>query len=280
MTDCTIRSWRPSDQPQLRQLWHEVFGDDLSYIDSFQAHLLHPDGCVVAEADGRIISAMYILTGIRLPSCPFDDRTAGYIYALATLPEYRGHGIGRAVCRAAAASALETCGAAFVLPAEASLYPFYENILGAVRFGGIREETLAAADLIAPDTPPAVRISAKLYAETRERLLSEKPHASFPAGMYAHMENTGTEFFMLDNAAAAAESHDGVCRIQELIAPDGGWMNAAASVAALCPADEYIVRTPLFFDGPERTRPFMLASFNAASDHPLPDDFWWGFGMD
>lgn len=280
MLDAVLRSWKPDDLPQLKALWRIAFGDSDEYIDSFHEAFLRGDACVVAEADGAVVSAMYAVHGIRLFPYRKNVLSAGYAYALATLPDYRGRGIGSAVYRAVCEKILETSDAACVLPAEESLYPFYEKDTGASAFGGIREGRITKADLTGISAPMMARVPAWQYAGMREWILGGMPHAVFPDEQYDFMEASGTEFFMMEGGVAAAETDNGVCRILELLAPGVDRMTAVAGVARWCPAREYVVRTPLFFDGPGERRPFVLAALKKAPDFPLSDDFWWGFGMD
>ena len=280
MSEAVLRLWRPEDRPQLKELWQIAFGDSAEYIEAYFDCFLRADTCVVAEADGSVVSAMHILPDIRLFPYRNSVLTAGYTYALATLPAWRGRGIGSAVYRAACSKALETADAACVLPAEEALYPFYENTSGAHPFGGIREGRVSGAELAGLPTRAAVRAPVGQYAGMREWFLSGMPHAVFPDDMYDLMESSGTEFFMMEDGIAAAETENGICRILELLAPNVDAMTAVASVARWCPAQEYIVRTPLFFDGPGERRPFVLATLKTTPDFPLADDFWWGFGMD
>ena len=280
MSDFVIRDRKSGDLSGLRALWKLAFGDGDDYIESFERNLLQADGCIVAEADGKPVSAMYIVPGERLFPYRRNVLTAGYTYALATLPEYRRRGIGAAVYKAASDRVLRTSDVSVVRPAGPELFPFYENASGAKPLGGIREASLPAGELQGRAGSPAVRVPAGQYAGMREWFLSDMPHAVFPEALFDHLEETGTEFFMMENGAAAAETEHGVCRILELLAPRTDPMSAAAGVARWCRAQDYIVRTPLFFDGPGSERPFVLAAFNQTPGYPIPDDFWWGFALD
>lgn len=280
MSDFPIRDWKTDDLPRLRELWKLAFGDSDDYIESFERNLLQADGCVVADIDGKVVSAMYIIPGERLFPYRRNVLAAGYTYALATMPDYRGRGIGSAVYKAASDRVLETADAAIVRPAGPELFPFYENASGAKPLGGIREAALSADELRAHTADQAVRIPAGHYAGMREWFLSDMPHAVFPEELFDHLEETGTEFFMMENGAAAAETDHGICRILELLTPRTDPMSAAAGVARWCRAQEYVVRTPLFFDGPGSKAPFVLAKFRQMPDYPIPDDFWWGFALD
>ncbi len=280
MNDFMLRDWAPDDRAALKTLWRIAFGDGDDYIERFFDCFLRPETCIVAEADGRPVSAMYLLPGHTVYPYRKNVMTAGYAYALATLPEYRGRGIGRAVYKAVSDRILETADAAGVLPAEESLYPFYENAAGAKPMSFVREAKLSKSDLAGITPCNGARIPTLEYDGIRDQLLRGMPHVTPPPEVFDLLESTGTEFFVLENGLAAAETEDGVCRILELLDPDTDAMTSIAGVARWCPAGEYIVRTPLFFDGPGDARPFMLATLGETPSHPMPDDLWWGFGLD
>ena len=281
MHEMTIRSRRKDDTPALKALWRLAFGDSDDFIDGFFAEMLSgKDDCVVAELDGKPVSAMYVLQGFDLFPYRRNRLSTAYTYALATLPEYRGRGIGSAVYRAAHELALSCADVSCVLPAEESLYPFYTDASGAAPLGCAREARFIRDELTAHTPRMAARTSAPMYFGIREQLLSGLPHATLPPELYELMEDNGVEFFMLEHGAAAAETKDGVCRVLELLDPDSDGMASLAAVARWCRADEYVVRSPLFFDGPGERRPFMLAAFGTKPDFPVAEDLWWGLGMD
>jgi predicted GNAT family N-acyltransferase len=75
-----------SEQREMRQMWHEIFGDEIHEIDSFLVN--HSDAIpVIHKEDDSVVSMLYIvpLQGV----C----KKVAYIYAVATKPEYRGRGI-------------------------------------------------------------------------------------------------------------------------------------------------------------------------------------------
>lgn len=280
MNDFIIRPFAPADRPALRALWQIVFGDSEDYIDGFFDRFLTPGACVVAEVEGKVVSAMYIIPGVTAYPYRKNTLSAGYTYALATLPEYRGRGIGTAVYKAASDAALQRADAACVLPAESGLYPFYEAAAGARAFSAVREARFQKSELAGISPCMGSRVPALKYAGMREQLLGGMPHVTFPSELFDLMEESGTDFLVLADGLAAAETEDGVCRITELLVPNGNGMAAIASVANWCPADEYIVRSPVFFDGPGEARPLVLAVLKEMPNYPMPDDLWWGFGLE
>ena len=279
MHDAVLRPWAPDDLPALKALWRIGFGDGDDVIDAFHNTFLVPGSCIAAEADGRLVSAMYILMGQRLTTDRRQSLSAGYAYALATLPEYRGRGIGTAVYRACCDKILESADIACVLPAGAPLYPLYEAA-GAFPVSYVREAHLSRAEVADAPSSLAARFSPLEYARTRESFLSGLPHASFGAEFFEYMEETGTEFFALENGLAAIDIADGVCYIRELLVPGPDVMRCIGALARWCRAEEYTVNTPVFFDGPGEIRPHVLGITNTPQQRPIPDDFWWGLGLE
>lgn len=83
----TPRPSRKGDENALKALWREVFGDTDEYIDAFFQNVYQPGMASVIEEDGTVVAAAYAV--------PFG--AVRYIFAVATRPEYRGRGYGRAV---------------------------------------------------------------------------------------------------------------------------------------------------------------------------------------
>ena len=83
----SARSAVPADFPALARLWDEVFGDGEDFTSEFFARLWTP-GCCRAVFEGGEAAAMgFCLRGPRAAG-----HGCGYIYAMATRPEYRGRG--------------------------------------------------------------------------------------------------------------------------------------------------------------------------------------------
>ena len=75
-----------AEQREMRQMWHEIFGDETAEIDSF---LIRHDDAVpfVHKENGEVVSMLFVV-----PLQMWEKRVA-YIYAVATKPEYRSRGI-------------------------------------------------------------------------------------------------------------------------------------------------------------------------------------------
>lgn len=75
-----------TEQQEMRDMWHCIFGDEIHEIDSFL--LTHDDAIpLIHKENGCVVSMLYIV--------PLEIlcKKVAYIYAVATKPEYRGRGI-------------------------------------------------------------------------------------------------------------------------------------------------------------------------------------------
>jgi len=281
MSKYTIRPWRKEDRAALKEIWRAGFGDSDEVIEGFHDIFLKPETCFVGEADGRPVSAMYILPDITLRPFRQNVLSAGYTYALATLPEYRGRGIGAAVYRACCDKILESADAACVIPAEPGLFPLYESANGAKPLAYLREAEFQRSELEGFEKVNAARVPINMYMWMREGILSGLPHASMSEDCFDLLEENSTEFFTIGSGAGAAvDTIDGVCYVRELLDPGREVMDSIATLARWCPAEKYVVRTPVFFRGPGKIRPYALGVLKTQPSYPMPDDFWWGFGLE
>lgn len=111
----------------LRALWHEAFGDDDVFINTFFDIFSCTDKVHTLYAGGHLAAMLYAL-----PMTILKDGTplsAAYIYAVATAREYRGRGYMRRLM-AHTEEKLRASGAevAFLLPASAELRAAYARL--------------------------------------------------------------------------------------------------------------------------------------------------------
>ena len=179
-----VRPARAGDEAGLKRLWKTVFDDTDELIDAFFRELFRSGSAHLVEEDGEIVSAAHVV--------PF--RGARYIYAVATLPAYRGKGYGEAVVLAAVGNE-----SAYLLPASDSLRAWYKK-MGA--------EDLPGKPLYAPGK--AVRpISAEEYNARREALLAGKPHAGYTPELMHYFSAFGS--FYAGERGICAISDGDVC---------------------------------------------------------------------
>lgn len=121
---------RSKQEADARQLWHEVFGDSLESVSRFFGHIYREDEASVTYVDGQAASILLaprltlrIEEGIHLP--------IGYLCGIATHPDHRGKGMSSELIRQALRKERER-GDIFstLIPAEASLFAFYEKTAG------------------------------------------------------------------------------------------------------------------------------------------------------
>ena len=124
-----IRPSRIGDEAGLKTLWQVAFGDSIEQIDAFFDSLYQPGMAIVWDAEGTIASALYLLDAGTTPTSGGGSLSTSYSYALATLPAYRGQGIGSQVTRATIAHSFDLgfdCNV--ICPAEESLFPYYMGL--------------------------------------------------------------------------------------------------------------------------------------------------------
>ena len=74
------------EQREMRAMWHDIFGDDIAEIDSFLVR--HTDAIpLIHKENERVVSMLFVVP------LQMWEQSVAYIYAVATLPEYRGRGI-------------------------------------------------------------------------------------------------------------------------------------------------------------------------------------------
>lgn len=119
-----IRFADEKDIPGLKEIWHISFGDSKEYIDMFMEHQFKGALTVVYEEDSKILSMFFLFR------CDFsiNEKThpSFYLYAAATLPQYRGKGIMGKMLEFSKSYAAEKDFDFIILsPAEKSLYDYY-----------------------------------------------------------------------------------------------------------------------------------------------------------
>ena len=112
-----------SREAELIEIWKQSFGDSEEYIRMFFAWNLAKTMVIVYEVDGKAVSVAYLL--------PVTYERAGqkavpcwYLYAAATLPQYRGRGYFGEIMKVVREHIAEPV---LLVPGEASLVSYYEK---------------------------------------------------------------------------------------------------------------------------------------------------------
>lgn len=111
------------DRGDLKELWKQAFGDSEEYIDMFLDWNASLCRIAVYRAEGKIVSAAYLLP-VSYIRADHTKAKAWYLYAAATLPQYRRGGFFGEVLSFIRERFLEPV---FLVPAQKSLISYYER---------------------------------------------------------------------------------------------------------------------------------------------------------
>lgn len=115
-----------SDKTELKKLWQTVFGDKDDVVDYFFDYAAEYYDAYVYRCDGKIVSAFYLLDADIVTAS--ERKKCKYLYAAATLPEYRNRGfMGEMIEYAAEYLKNKGFDCLFLCPAEESLFGYYEK---------------------------------------------------------------------------------------------------------------------------------------------------------
>lgn len=147
--------------PSLKALFSEAFGNENDFTNHFFAKAFSPERSRCILLDGRVAAALYWFDS------EYEHGKLAYIYAVATLKEYRGRGLCRELMAKTHADlrALGYVGAVLV-PAEPSLFDFYARMDYRI-CSGIKKFDASASDIPA-ELRPATTLE---YAQKRRELL-------------------------------------------------------------------------------------------------------------
>ena len=110
--------------PSLINLWQRVFGDEREYIELFFRKAYFDSECFAEIADDETVSALYLLKSVI--KCGGKIYRGRYLYAAATLPEYRGKGLmARLIKEALEYAKNENLDFIALVPADDGLYDYY-----------------------------------------------------------------------------------------------------------------------------------------------------------
>lgn len=106
----------------LKKLWKDVFGDSEEYINLLFDFDYIPSECFGEIRDGEVVSALYLLR------CNIGSFSGRYLYAAATLNDFRGQGImGRLIEEAEEYIIKENISFISLVPANDKLYGYYKR---------------------------------------------------------------------------------------------------------------------------------------------------------
>lgn len=271
MAEPVMREYRVGDIPGLRALWSRVFGDSEALISGFLRLLPEMGTGAVALAGDRIVGAAYVMTGLELVRPGRAEERLGYIYAVAVDESCRGLGLGRGLCLMARELARRH-GAERIctLPAEGSLYAWYEDVLGLKAALRRRLDEIAAA----PGPFSFREVSAGDYGAAREALLGRRDHLRPGRAALEFQEllcrDCGGGLYAFEGGLAAAYPENGRLHVKELICSGPARPVAAGALAAHLGFDSALLWSPALSG----------EDYIAAPPGLLPPDCVWNLSFD
>lgn len=116
----------PEQFAKLADIWQTVFADSVELTDLFFENRVTPKDALVTLVDGEPVAMLFLLPILLQEGTRVYD--ARYIYAVATLPPFRGRGISTRLLAAAADKMRdEGVAASMLVPASPSLFDFYRE---------------------------------------------------------------------------------------------------------------------------------------------------------
>lgn len=114
---------RERDGEQIKKIWETCFGDEEDYIQFYLDARMTEDNMLVIYEDGKAVSMASFLPVQYLYQGEYQS--ARYVYAVATLPEYRKKGLAKRILAFARKKYEEPL---ILAPAEESLIAYYEKM--------------------------------------------------------------------------------------------------------------------------------------------------------
>lgn len=112
-----------NDIEQIRTIWKTCFGDEENYIRFFLAHRFEVENMLVIHEDGKPVSMASFFPALLKQGENWVP--VRYVYAVATLPEYRRKGYSRRILEYASDKYKEPL---ILQPANEELEKYYENL--------------------------------------------------------------------------------------------------------------------------------------------------------
>lgn len=252
MEAVTVRPSLPGDVPAQRELWKLAFGDGEAYLDNFYNTYYRPERAVVLEAEGQL-RAMAALFDTALVLPGRGEYRAGYLYAVATHPDWRGRGCaGRLLDYAGTYLRDRGFHALTTVPAQPSLHSFFgkNGFRECFVHGERRLDPAAAVDEPEFALTPA---GPEEYGGLREVLLADLPHVALPpdaleyqagccrasgGGLYRADAGAGTALLCAEGMA------DGTLLVKELLGAPAARERVLACLPKLLPGFGGTCRVP------------------------------------
>lgn len=249
-----IRQPTLADRSALSEIWSVCFGDSDSYINFFLDNAFDPAGCFVWDEGGRPVAVLYVSFADFVTKNKIEPIM--YIYAAATLPQFRGRGImSRLIDAAAAHAASKGCIFTFLLPASDSLYNYYGK-LGFETAFKIKKAVLSRKSLEKYACPQGVEIK----TTDKEKIYKLRLNFFRPAVQWRKKELfyalsewqfTGGDVLCFDGGYALCRKREGAVLVKEAC---GDFSKIASLLLTKYKSDSFTFMLPDYADYPFETQ--------------------------
>lgn len=278
-----LRKAKIGEEAEVSALWAKVFGDDGGFLEEFYRRCAPFDRVMVLREEGALRTILTApLTEVRCPNGRVLK--AGYMYALASEPAIRNRGFGRDMMRYGEVC-LKGQGAdcALLVPAEPSLFRFFDSLDYIPAFSHIRRE-LAAADCPRVQPGDSLRpAGAEEYNELRRGWLRGRLCMDCSDDMVEFQRwlarESGGDLYRLElpggAGCAVVELYGDGPVIKELLCAAEDVDRAMALLCVRHPAERFVFRLPVW-SGQDGER-VLWGAVRWLYGHPSP---WWPEGTD
>lgn len=237
-----------SDYDELKKLWKTVFGDSDDVLDFFFENTVDASEVYACRKDGKIVSAFYLIDS----SITENDKeySAKYLYAAATLPEYRKQGIMSDMIKYASDFLrMKGTDLIFLYPADEKLYGYYAKL-------GFKEKFNERYYIIEKKNIEKYKgcryfNTSLTYEKLREYIPAESfctfdgrylDFALFCAGKYGFL--ICVSFDDEDSVIVIGNKKDGTVIIDEAISSNGNYEHILSVIADI-DGDSFVIKTPV-----------------------------------
>lgn len=221
--------YSPTDRhlPALRMLWKEAFSDTDAFLDLFFETAFSKKRCRCVFDGDTPVSVLYFF------DCSLRREKVAYIYAVATLKDYRGRGLSSALLKDTHSYLSENgYTGALLVPGERELFSFYE------RLGYRTATTVTEFSATEKGSIPLVKIDANKYRSLRRDFLPKD--SVIQEGENLKFLSAQSEFYTGDGILLAARREKNKLICTEFL----GNADSAPSILGTLGCTEGYFRTP------------------------------------
>lgn len=283
-----IRQAKPHDLPQLVSLWQEAFLETDADARFYFAHR-HQDQNMLVHEENGLVTGMLSMLPITLV-VGNNRMPARYVFAVATRISHRGQGIStRLLHKAHEVMMAEGSAASVLVPAEPSLFAYYEKRGYAPRFDLDQVDVkvtdiadIAVAGQITPCTAleymqqrDAYFADGYLFAQWDEPALGYIKHGNEHAGGGMVKLRFGDE-----TAYAVIEQRGDHVRVSEYLGIKAHYQKALALIYQQYKADRYRMLLPATEPFLGNIRPFGMIHWLKTPENPANLPGYLAFAKD